>query len=228
MKPQPEDGVERLGQAVGPGYSVIGLAIWASTFVYALALTLIRVFRLPQDPGGEEIDAAFLRLLAVLLAVVGIAASAGAVKLHRWLLRSGPEGRVGRFFAAGGRGGQAGFLQKRLERLRTEDPRLEPLVEAALFYLTATLVAASVAEAPAIFALVVALLALFSGAGLLADPLVFGLVLGLGLLSLAVKWLVVPRGGRLRAYLRRRTAGAQPAAGAEGSPEELPPTIDGT
>lgn len=186
---------DRVVAAVGWRYTLIGGAVLAAPFVYAITLAIVQV-----ELAGREGRHSSPFEMAPLLAGVLVALTLGLAPAVLWAdraarrwLRARPARFLGRLDRLGDRV---------LRTLVAEEPGCEEAAARAVEYLQLSLALAAGAEAPAIFALVLALTQVFAGAGLWADTFVFAAILVLWLAGIGLAAAVIPTTGRLRAYLR--------------------------
>lgn len=209
--------------AVGPIFGLIGLAIVVSTFIYAIVLAVLAVADPSPAGAGKTGDAerAFLLVLSGCLFVVSLPVTWFAFRAQRFLLKhpallavmSGGCTRIGGIRLPGSGAPQAlplaPFQRSRMAaaELSPDDPAVQACDERASTWFRTGLIALSIAEAPSIFALVLALMLLFNADGLMAHPGVLGVCVVMAAISLAAKWAIRPTRNRLAAHLGATSEG---------------------
>ncbi len=202
-----EQALERFAATWAWPLRAIGFLIWMSTFVYAVVIALIHVFAfLPAETQSDE-EALFVRVLALLLFVIGIASAPLTWKIRSLLLHSP------RWASLLDRGdpSEPPLIRWHFRRVGIEcnAPELTACRRQALNYFQASLIALAIAEAPGTFALVLALIQMFGGPGLGGDPVVLVAILVLAMDSLALKWTILPSHHELLTQLRKTTSGEE-------------------
>ncbi len=184
-------------------YMLIGFAIAGSTIVYAVVLGAMAVTASGATEGGAGMDDV-LPLLSVILAVIALLTS---VPLPFMVMKKLPQSEYARFMAAIGGAGVPVNLRGMIAD--NSPPALLDTAQACARFFQASLIAMSIAEAPSIYALVIALLLFFdrSVAGLTAPSLPLILAVVMAVVSLLVKTMLIPTRARLEAFLALVAAG---------------------
>jgi F0F1-type ATP synthase membrane subunit c/vacuolar-type H+-ATPase subunit K len=231
MEETDADPARRFADAVGTPLTLIGLAIVFSTLIYALVMGLIAATQGSVDPSAvTEEETAVLRILAGILLLLTPVALYAAWKLREvlpnhpcWLrgIGSGTLRIAGLPLPGKADAKQPvpGLSDRALQKagLSPADPRIDKLRTRTGDWYRVSLIALSVAEAPGIFGLVVALIAQFNAGGLLNHPIVLIGAIAMGLASLGAKWVLRPTTETLARFL-----GGEPTE--EALPEPAQPS----
>ncbi|MBN2711202.1 MAG: hypothetical protein JXR97_02070 [Planctomycetes bacterium] len=159
--------------------SLIGIAILSSNFIYAIIVALLALYwHPPVNPMPEN----SFSLIAYIMLPVGIITALPSLFLGPVILKA----------------------QRKPNAVSKATESTDEIIKQEFgAYLVTSIILASIAHAPAIYALVLSLLALMTYVSIIADTIAFAIIIFLNLLSLCTMIVVIPTGSRLEDHMRR-------------------------